>query len=552
MADKPKIPDFPNLPDFGQMITQACEVVANVRGIPYDFNGTLSLENKFVVLFKTVKEMFTAQDELVKSYKTLHDFINQYFTNLDLQNEVNKKIEEMKNSGELLNLLKPTATNAVTEWLTTNITNPSNPPLDKTLTIENAAADSKVTGDHIDAINKNVSELISYERQFLFSNEADRNKIYINNDTVTTDASSCTYPPFKIRAGIRYYYSKLRNYFCWIKDLSTGNFSHLSDTDISISGSYTPVNDSEAYITGSNDYINKSYWSTVDITTNIIPEGNFDTELINPKYDYSQFTNIFYCGAGKEFTTFKSVLNEATKYKNSIIYLLDGVYDIFNEEGGNSFFDTYKYSDKWYGGLVLKNGVKIYAGSNAVLKFQYNGNNTEVKTYYSPLNAGTGGFELHNVTLVASNCRYCIHDERTDNEDMYRNVYDHCNIIIDNSNNNVWEGRNCIGGGLGKNGEIYIHGCVFESKTKSTSFDTVSYHNSINPNAKSRILIENTILKGSNGRFKFGYHGTSTDITDVIICGCKAPDKPLIWQETETDTTVNMEITEWNNIWTNN
>lgn len=145
MAEKPTIPDFPKLPDFGQMITQACEVVASVRGIPYDFNGTLSLENKFVVLFKTVKEMFDAQDELVKSYKALYDFVNQFFTNLDLQEEVNKKIEEMKNSGELLNLMKPTVTNEVTAWLTANITNPSNPPIDKSLTIENAAADSKVT-----------------------------------------------------------------------------------------------------------------------------------------------------------------------------------------------------------------------------------------------------------------------------------------------------------------------------------------------------------------------------------------------------------------------
>ena len=47
MTNKPTIPDFPTLPDFGQMITQACEVVASARGIPYDFNGTLSLENKF-------------------------------------------------------------------------------------------------------------------------------------------------------------------------------------------------------------------------------------------------------------------------------------------------------------------------------------------------------------------------------------------------------------------------------------------------------------------------------------------------------------------------
>lgn len=160
MANKPTIPNFPTLPDFGQMITQACEVVTSVRGIPYDFNGTLSLENKFVVLFKTVKEMFDAQDELVKSYKALHDFINQYFSNLDLQNEVNKKIKEMKENGELLNLLKPTVSNEVAAWLKTNITNPSNPPIDKSLTVENAAADAKTTGDNINNLTSNVRELV--------------------------------------------------------------------------------------------------------------------------------------------------------------------------------------------------------------------------------------------------------------------------------------------------------------------------------------------------------------------------------------------------------
>ena len=160
MADKPTIPDFPTLPDFGLMITQACEVVANVRGIPYDFNGTLSLENKFVVLFKTVKEMFDAQDNLVKSYKALYDFVNQYFTNLDLQTEVNKKIEEMKASGKLLNLLKPTVSNEVSAWLTSNITNPSNPPIDKSLTVENAAADSKVVGERL------LKDGLSYSKQF--------------------------------------------------------------------------------------------------------------------------------------------------------------------------------------------------------------------------------------------------------------------------------------------------------------------------------------------------------------------------------------------------
>ena len=105
MANKPTVPNFPTLPDFGQMITQACEVVASARGIPYDFNGTLSLENKFVVLFKTVKEMFNAQDALVKNYKELHEFINIYFDNLDVQEEINKKLDELEKNGTLSRLL---------------------------------------------------------------------------------------------------------------------------------------------------------------------------------------------------------------------------------------------------------------------------------------------------------------------------------------------------------------------------------------------------------------------------------------------------------------
>lgn len=101
MANKPTIPDFPNLPDFGQMIAQACEIIANVRGIPYDFNGTLSLENKFVVLFKTVKEMFDAQDVLATSYKDLYEFVNTYFSDLNVQAEIDKKLDALVDSGRL-------------------------------------------------------------------------------------------------------------------------------------------------------------------------------------------------------------------------------------------------------------------------------------------------------------------------------------------------------------------------------------------------------------------------------------------------------------------
>lgn len=83
ITDFPNMPDFPEVPNFAKMIRQACEVIGNIRGIPYDFNGTLSLDNKFTVLFKIVKDMFDAQETLANSYKELYDFVKNYLANLD-------------------------------------------------------------------------------------------------------------------------------------------------------------------------------------------------------------------------------------------------------------------------------------------------------------------------------------------------------------------------------------------------------------------------------------------------------------------------------------
>lgn len=152
MAEKPTIPDFPTLPDLGQMITQACEVVASIRGIPYDFNGTLSLENKFVVLFKTVKEMFNAQDALVKSYKELYEFVNTYFDNLDVQEEINNTLDKMAHDGTLLTIIKPTISNETTKWLAANIKNPTSPAVDTSLTVKGAAADAFMTGSLLSSL----------------------------------------------------------------------------------------------------------------------------------------------------------------------------------------------------------------------------------------------------------------------------------------------------------------------------------------------------------------------------------------------------------------
>ena len=69
-----------------------------------------------------------------------------YFDNLDVQNEINNKLDAMAESGELSALITPLVPAAVGAWLTEHLT-PTEPPVDNTLSIEGAAADAKTVGD---------------------------------------------------------------------------------------------------------------------------------------------------------------------------------------------------------------------------------------------------------------------------------------------------------------------------------------------------------------------------------------------------------------------
>lgn len=48
---------------------------------------------------------------------------------------------------------------AVTDYLDEHLTNPTNPPIDTSLTIAGAAADSKKTGDEINNLKSGLSAL---------------------------------------------------------------------------------------------------------------------------------------------------------------------------------------------------------------------------------------------------------------------------------------------------------------------------------------------------------------------------------------------------------
>ena len=663
MAEKPTIPDFPTLPDFGQMITQACEFVASVRGIPYDFNGTLSLENKFVVLFKTVKEMFDAQDELVKSYKVLYDFVNQFFTNLDLQEEVNKKIEEMKNSGELLNLMKPTVTNEVTAWLTANITNPSNPPIDKSLTIENAAADAKVTGDKINSLKEDLDELVDlkvnlknitkpegyllYNKKvnipsgkyrfifdILFSGNNKTGTIYFQdsngNDVKTKDIpnnkfvfdeeiefsdnvsiitiwinSNATLNTFKmydknsdverlegnisaleteinnilykdikfpsqgyyiggdgtIQGNANYGFTEkmpalpLTDYFftksCWVSEYDENKVFIKSTADLPINSKFTTQSNTK-YIVLSAD---KSIQNELIVTINYpykTWEYNFD-KITDIEKEIGRIGKTYTVGATNcDFTSVTACIKEAIKTYNSIVYIEQGEYDLIEEAKalyGEGFFDNMT-SD--YYGIQLEHGIHLVISQNATLRYEYNGNNKYVLENVAMFCPGNGDFTIEGGTLIAKNSRYIIHDEKGSHTDRYTHKFERINMYCDNRNN-PFGFKQCIGGGLGENGDIVIKDCFFKSEFtgNETNKIAVSYHNTwgtVHGYAKSNIVFSGNYVEGL-ATVRFGYLGDYTTTTNCIVSNNSLGSEPILVKEVEEDgnTKLNMRLICFNN-----
>lgn len=105
----------------------------------------------------TFRELLTEWEEQKVEFQNLKDaweamqqWITDYFDNLDVQEEINNKLNAMAASGELSVLLSPFIPDLVTAWLDANVT-PTTPIVDDSFTIEDAAADSKAVGVFQDA-----------------------------------------------------------------------------------------------------------------------------------------------------------------------------------------------------------------------------------------------------------------------------------------------------------------------------------------------------------------------------------------------------------------
>lgn len=307
----------------------------------------------------------------------------------------------------------------------------------------------------------------------------------------------------------------------------------------------------------------------------MIVDGGFQVDKYYPYEHYIDYLkginklinttvpNVYYVGKNRTDKSFSAVVTEAVKYKNSIVYVDDGEYDIeaeFKAIYGNDFFDNFERSSRR--GLYLGNGIKIIMSTNAIIKFHYSGDNANVKELFSPFNFAPyspysskdyeiNGFELHGGIIDVKNARYCSHDDPSSFDKPYTNKYINVQMKLDNAENDVWGAHNCIGAGLGMFGEFNVESCVFETVGSKDTTASISIHNTSQPNAKSFISIRDNYLYGNN-TIRLLYYGASQLKTKAVVCGNSVSRQIELKPNTSDSTIENIELVAWNNEIRNN
>ena len=249
-----------------------------------------------------------------------------------------------------------------------------------------------------------------------------------------------------------------------------------------------------------------------------------------------------HCGSGQRFTTLKEAIKFAVNWKNTRVIVHPGTYNLNNE-----FADEIANAGSTdVVGNRLGNGIylEFMAGSYVTVSFE--ASNTWAIAYFNPFYPAYQGsdFTLDGLNIYAQNTRYCVHDEKS-GVGTYKHVYKNCVMTYKNTEQSPSRVQ-CIGGGLGQHGLVYIEGESYKSIANFQQPYAISYHNGNNASADSTIFINNVYLADDN-RFRFSYYGASKIKSKIYINNCRMGNPTLVTNETSASTTPNMEVLEWNN-----
>ena len=116
-------------------------------GVFRDFPYSNFHEMNMDVILKIVREMVDEWTNTSAEWATYKEFIDNYFENLDVSEEVLSALRIFANDGTLNRILDPVIAEETADWLLNHISATSGETvIDTSLSVEGAAADAKITG----------------------------------------------------------------------------------------------------------------------------------------------------------------------------------------------------------------------------------------------------------------------------------------------------------------------------------------------------------------------------------------------------------------------
>jgi hypothetical protein len=198
---------------------------------------------------------------------------------------------------------------------------------------------------------------------------------------------------------------------------------------------------------------------------------------------------VYHIGTGKDYNTLTEALRKLKHDESEKVLLIEpGTYNMFEEMGGKTYFDSLDSTKKWQElNDIVPPNTKIIGIGRVTLKFTPS--TSELKDslvgLISPLNFIYDA-HLENVTVIANNCRYAIHDESGGYESGIGKKHFYKNVILEKGNLGITCAFGC--GFIGNN-NFEFDSCIFKCVDRPLSMHNLG-HLGVNDNTD--ILIKDS------------------------------------------------------------
>ena len=490
MNDKPTEQTINNLP----IITK---FIYSIGVLPTSYKMSMTYEEQVVWLctylettvIPAVNQNGEAVEELQNLYELLRTYVNDYFDNLDVQEEINNKLEEMVRTGEFNQIIRTyvdpyfeqfteaidTQNTTITQ-LNNKITNATNmnplvasstSDMTETTRIYVNTTNGKwyyydgdsweIGGDYQTAVDSETVDMLEYEMALynkgiiplynrLNASSYNTGHYYYNtsgNIQVKTANGYGTIDPFPVIAGETYtcYTSdgnetgNMARAFCFVCD-ANGSVLETQLTQPNIH-KLTPSESGYLYVTcvEQPQYDYSDYMICVDGTQPTSYKNYnvpYDYEILETSYnDLVEYYNV---ASQQEVIQYNTINVGATRYYTSIKTAINSINDSSNLNRYNILIDDGTYNETNinlpnYVNLIGVSGIRENCIINGELEANASDNDMSGT---STINMNYNN-ELHNLTVIGKNLRYPVHDETNGVFTDWVQVVDNC--IIEHKGN---------------------------------------------------------------------------------------------------------------------